>query len=251
VRNNVIHDTHVPAGNDGDSQGLIAEGAFPPARTDYLIEGNRIYNPYRTGMYLHLQRGTTVRQNVIYSCGESGVGIHFSNYEGYNNYDVSIYNNTVYACPGGGVVLSSTKGATLRNNLLFGNGNHRQILSSGLNSDISTDYNVLAPMGSDFDEGRHSIIRPKISDIVVNAAGADFHLLAGGCAAGKGTNLFSLTNLAKGTTAFNVDFDKLIRPRGLSWSIGAYEYIGAPKSRLPRPSVETGVPRCWPANIRQ
>jgi len=57
VRNNLIQDMHVPAGSGGDAVGITALGVFSPAKTNYLIEGNRIFNSVKSGMLLGGQNG--------------------------------------------------------------------------------------------------------------------------------------------------------------------------------------------------
>src|SRR5262249_27915114 len=64
VRNNVITNTHPPGGG-GD--GIVSEGVFAPAKTNYLIEGNHIFNGTGFGIALLGQNGTVVRNNLIYN----------------------------------------------------------------------------------------------------------------------------------------------------------------------------------------
>src|SRR5262249_36530891 len=114
VRNNVITNTHPPGGG-GD--GIVSEGVFAPAKTNYLIEGNRIFNGTGFGIALLGQNGTVVRNNIIYNMAASGIGLYGD--VGINNANLRIYNNTLYR-NAGNVSIGQTNGIILRNNLVFG-----------------------------------------------------------------------------------------------------------------------------------
>jgi Right handed beta helix region len=217
VRNNVIQNTHVPTGSGEAANGIAALGVFSPAKTNYLIEGNRISGATTNGMSLSSQNGTVIRNNVIYSF--PGTGIYLAGDPTLPNYNVEVYNNTIY---GGatGVGTGDTHRVTLRNNLLFGAvgggvGGGNEI--GGYNTTgIDSDYNLLAPMGSGFAEGPHSIIRTSTTGIVVDLPTDDFHLVSTSPAKDMGVSL--------APTGFSTDFGGLFRPQGTAWDIGAYEF---------------------------
>ena len=215
VRNNVIQNPH----NAGEGGGINSPGVFPPARTNYLFEGNRIFDGtadsthYSGGITLGGQNGTVIRNNLIYNT-PGGAGINIAGDPTFPNSAVEIYNNTIYG-NAGGVGFGDTHGAILRNNLVFANGTGLQI--DGYNSDgIDSDYNLLAPTGSGFTEGSHSLVQSMTTRIVVNSGGADFQLASGSAAIDRGVSLAA--------TGFANDIVGVTRPQGPAWDIGAYEY---------------------------
>jgi hypothetical protein len=82
-------------------------------------------------------------------------------------------------------------------------------------SDIDSDFNLLAPAGSDWAEGEHSIVLPSTTGIVVDAATGDFHLVPGSPALATGEGLSA--------TGWDTDIEGVPRPRGAAWDIGAYQ----------------------------
>jgi parallel beta-helix repeat protein len=213
VRNNVIQDTHPNPVDESD--GITASGVFPPAKTNYLIEGNRISNTWH-GMILGDQNGTVIRNNVVANCTRTGI-YAYGDLASPSAY-FEIYNNTVYG-NAGGVGTGEISASKFRNNLVFGNGTGNQIGGWG-STGPDSDYNFLAPAGSDYPEGPHSIIQAGTSGLVVSATGGDFHLDPASPARDQGTDLAN--------TGFSVDFDRVARPKGPAWDIGAYEYPSGP-----------------------
>jgi hypothetical protein len=211
VRNNVIANTHPPGGG-GD--GIVSNGVFAPAKTNYLIEENRIFNGTGFGIALMAQNGTVVRNNLIYNMVASGIGLYGD--PGINNANVRIYNNTLYR-NAGNVSIGQTHGIILRNNLVFGDNTGGNQMEAWDSTNIDSDYNLLAPTGAGFPEGLHSIIRSSTSGIVVNPATGDFHLVPGSPTIDQGADL--------STTGFATDFDGISRPQGAAWAIGAYEFM--------------------------
>jgi predicted outer membrane repeat protein len=209
VRNNVIQNAFVPEtgpGNGGD--GIVAEGVFPPAQSQYLFEGNRIFDGTGYGIIVGAPNGIVIRNNVVYN---NGGGIYAAGDPTLPAANVAIYNNTVYR---GGVGIGETHGIKLRNNLLLGTG--RQIWGYNATG-IDSDYNLFAPTGSAFAEGPHSIVHPSTTGIVVNLATGDFHLVPASPARAAGADLSA--------TGFGTDVDGLVRPQGLIWDIGAYAFV--------------------------
>jgi hypothetical protein len=114
---------------------------------------------------------------------------------------------------------------TFKNNIVFGNGAAGDLqITWADSSGMTSDYNLLAPAGGQA-EGSHSIVQSGTSGIVVNAAGGDFHLTSTSPAKDRGIDLSVPGNLLGGAraTSFNWDFDRVIRPQGTAWDIGAYE----------------------------
>jgi hypothetical protein len=220
VRNNLILSTHDASGDDGGN-GIVTLGTFASAKTNYLIERNRILKVVGSGMLLGNLHGAVIRNNVI---ADSAVdGIHLSGEAGFNNDSVQLYNNTIYGNTDAGIDISHATGVvTLRNNLVVGNGSGGD--SWDISGGLSSDYNLWAPSVANFAEGRHSIVQTSTAGIMVNPAGGDFHLMPASPAIGKGLELCSRDNLAPGSTWFNADFDNTVRPQSAAWDIGAYGF---------------------------
>jgi parallel beta-helix repeat protein len=214
VRNNVITNTH-PTGGGGD--GIVSEGVFAPAQTQYLMEGNRISGGTGFGIALMAQNDTVVRNNLIYNMAASGIGLYGD--VGIDNANVRIYNNTLYR-NAGNVGIGQTHGVILRNNLVFGDSTGGNQMKTWDSTNIDSDYNLLAPTGAGFSEGPHSIMRSSTSGIVVNPATGDFHLVPGSPAIDQGAALSA--------TGFATDFKGVSRPQGAVWDIGAYEFAFGP-----------------------
>jgi hypothetical protein len=218
VRHNVIENPI----NACEGGGITSPGVFPPAHTNYLIEGNRIVGGtdaiqcgFSGGMQLGGQNGTVIRNNVISNTPGYAAGINLEGDPTFPNTAIEVYNNTVYGNAGGGVGLGDTHGVRLRNNLLVGNGPGSQMGGWSF-SGIDSDFNLLAPTGSDVAEGPHSLLLPTTQGIVVQPATGDFHLVPGSPAIGTGVDLSA--------TGFATDFDGTVRPPGAAWDIGAYAW---------------------------
>ncbi|HJZ70199.1 MAG TPA: right-handed parallel beta-helix repeat-containing protein [Vicinamibacterales bacterium] len=217
VRKNVVSKTH------GGGTCIVSEGVFPPAETNYLIDGNRCTDV--TGwsvVALIAQNKTVIRNNVLTGAlNKPGVYITVQTDGVYPNHQVSIYNNTLYNTAGIGI--DHATDVVLRNNLLLGN-------SSAINgralTNYNSDYNLFAPAGSRLREGDHSIVHASANDVVINAARADFHLRSASPAKDRGLDLSIPANLSAGSTTFNSDIDRVLRPQGSSWDIGAYAFPG-------------------------
>jgi hypothetical protein len=220
VRDNLIVSTHDASGDDGGN-GIVTLGTFASARTDYLLERNRILNVVGSGMELGNLHGAVIRNNII--ANSAADGIHLSGETGFTNDTVQFYNNTIYGNRGSGIDITYATGTiTLRNNLVIGNGSGGDAWEIG--SPISSDYNLWAPSMASYAEGTHSLVHASSTGIMVNPAGGDFSLTSTSPARGKGVNLSSTDNLAAGTTWFNNDFGDTLRAPGTAWDIGAYVF---------------------------
>src|SRR5262249_17306793 len=123
-------------------------------------------------------------------------------------------NNTLYG-NAGNVSIGLTNGIILRNNLVFGGSGGGNQMDMWDSTGIDSDYNLMAPTGSGFTEGTHSLVLSNITGIVVNSANGDFHLAPSSPATDKGVDL--------SRTGFSIDADAVLRPQGPAWDIGAYE----------------------------
>src|SRR5262249_2933313 len=111
VRNNVIEN------NYGSGNGIVAEGDFTtlPARSNYLIEGNRTLDAvYPSAIALGALKGAIIRNNVMRKSLTISGEISDSNT--YSS-GVEMYNNTIYS---GAISLGVTNGIKIRNNLIAG-----------------------------------------------------------------------------------------------------------------------------------
>ena len=152
VRNNVIRNPH--AGRRG-ADGITCLGEPGGSRTNYLIEGKRITGA-RHGMILGGLNGAVIRDNAV--VGSTRVGIYLCADPGRPDRAVEITHNTVR---GSGIGLGEVDGVVLRRNLLTGRG--RQI--TGWNArGVDSDWNFMAPAGSEFPEGPHSVVDGRAPD---------------------------------------------------------------------------------------
>jgi len=210
VRGNVVQNS-----SGGTAHGLVAEGVFS-GRTNYLFEGNRLFNGNGSGISLTGQNGTVVRNNIIYGMGAAG--IRSAAMGSFGCIDVAAYNNTIYN-NGTGIAISSTNTIKVNNNLVVGNGSGG---SSSGSTNIASDYNLWAPSKATWSEGTHSLIRQSTSGVMVNPDGANFQLTSDSPAIDVGVDL--------SFTGFDSAFDGLPRPQGMAWDIGAYEFGSTPSS---------------------
>jgi hypothetical protein len=212
--------------NHNSGEGVLNwNGTFNKVAENYLIENNVVTGSTGVGGYAiggGNSHAVIIRNNVIYN--NAGGGINLISDPSFPGDAILVYNNTLYGNAGGGIFIAYDSGVSSKNNLIFGNGTGNQILDSGGNTDIISDYNLLAPTCSDFPEGTHSICQTSTADLVANPSTGGFHLIAGSPAIDKGLDLSVLANLAAGGIAFNKDFDDVTRPQGSGWDIGAYEY---------------------------
>ncbi len=216
IRGNVIEHLHPMPG----IAGIICEGVFGDARSDCLIEGNRICGA-GTGIGFGAQNGITVRNNVVSNCAHGGVSA-WGEPELLNR-DVRIYNNTIYA-NGRGIGIGGCRGVLVENNLVFDNDRLRSDggyqLTSYDSSDIASDYNLFSAPGPEpgWPEGPHSIIVTDISRLAADLPMRDLRLAASSPAIDGGKDLSAL--------GLRWDCDAVPRPQGAAWDIGAYEWKG-------------------------
>jgi|CXWL01.1.fsa_nt_gi parallel beta-helix repeat protein len=198
-----------------------------------LIEGNVIHNTGRYALHLYSTEHTVndwiIRNNRFYDNGirgtlkttlEHSASVIIT--RGRNN---RVYNNLVYNSYGGVRVWGNADNTLVANNTIYGN------VTYGIKVDGATNENTRIvnniswgnPDGQIVNEGTNTTIEGNnltSNPGVVNAAGADFHLLAGSPAINAGANLYSL-----GVTK---DFAGIARPQTGAFEIGAYEYGSAP-----------------------
>jgi hypothetical protein len=234
-RNNTILAGHDGTGGGG-GDGFPMLGPWPDqGDANYLWEGNLLEgSDTGAGMVLQAIQGQ-IRNNVIY--GYAQAGLNFSGdcpaTPNHAAGPLEVYNNTIYNnLTGITFTCQATAPANivLRNNLIFGNGTGTQIQNSGDVGPTSSDYNVLAPLGSDYPEGGHTVVHPTITDLVANAAGHNFTLTSTSVARNAGQPLNVLGNLPSQDLSLLLFTDQAgtPRPTGSPWDVGAYQYGVAP-----------------------
>jgi hypothetical protein len=233
VRKNTISLTHAgPVGACGGGDGITTLGQMPNSthESNYLIEQNTVHDlgcsgsDASNGITVSGLHGVTVRNNLIYNIPGAGI-VGWTRQTGATPTDlrVRIDNNTVYAASSGLAFSDFSDAPILRNNLLLANNTS----IGGTVPSIDSDYNFMAPSGSQFSEGSHSITQAVTTGVVVNASGGDFHLTAGSVARNRGVALSAAGS--PGDTFFSNDITGALRSG--SWDIGAYTFSsGAPSA---------------------
>ncbi|HEX4997632.1 MAG TPA: hypothetical protein VFY29_05375 [Terriglobia bacterium] len=213
IRGNTIR--HTDAGVRAATQsakGIVSSGVFNSATTpsNFLVENNLLINT-PLGIVLSYVNNATIRNNVVANTTGSGIagGISTS----YNdeptpmNFNLNIYNNTIF---NGGIGLLSVNTARVRNNLIAG-----YVSQHGGCVNVNSDYNGLINGAFDnWGEGSHTLSMTSATPVFVNAAGFDFHLVAGAPPIKAGVALDPVFP----------DFDKVARPAGAQWDMGAFKY---------------------------
>jgi hypothetical protein len=267
VQGNTIYRTAYngqPGSGGGQGDGIDIKGGIDYL----TVEGNNIYainDPNDNGTRAIVMQGLTnganqvriIRNNYIHDClGVSDAGISVANGWGvvqglqiYNNVIVNltggglygtngynpcgikiaqsqdtvlIFNNTIYNCISYGLNVGTTNAPVgFTNNLVWGNnsngiGNQVNILKGVV---IGSDYNAYQGTWGYSGEGSHSVALTsnQMALTVINPQAEDFQLFPGAPIVGLG---FSLK------TFFTTDLAGSLR--GLSWNIGAYNFISPP-----------------------
>jgi hypothetical protein len=196
-----------------------------------LFERNIGYNNYCQPFHFstdgYTVQNITIRNNVFDN-------VAYGAYATAEN--VGIYNNVFYRINTANAqdaiqVENSTnrvgKNVIIKNNLFIGCGDNSghgwYNIAAGVA--YSADYNYVAKSGSFSSMTGFSEIHginggdPKFSNI----AGHNFHLTTGSPAIDKGTSI----------SGFGYDKEGILRPKGLAWDIGAYEYVSGSINSIP------------------
>jgi len=193
-----------------------------------LVEGNRIENTAGWGIHAY-NNGTTASGNVFKRNFIKGSGTASQGRGGgslvYDSPGALVYNNIFVANPTWGLDLGQN-GTNVKayNNTFYNNGNGR--------GDGAAVYLDPGGTGSQIVNNAHCSDRVFVTDVAgghtettnvlcpgfTNAAGDNFTLTAPpNTAINTGTDLGS---------PYNFDYINTVRPQGIGWDIGAYEYIG-------------------------
>lgn len=197
-----------------------------------------------------------VFNNIVHDCGNDGFTL--ASEQGGLLENISVYNNIAYhnrnigisVTPNGDVPNSPMKTLKIVNNTLFNNGWNTvadpwgggigvdspnltdltirnnivsqnllyeiAIESSGQN--VATDHNLIDGFRGELTEETRGSSFVEGAPGVVDASGADFHLIEGALAIDKGVS----------TDAPAADYDGNPRPQGVGYDIGAFEYSANP-----------------------
>jgi hypothetical protein len=206
-----------------------------------LVEQNIIYDNGTgggSGINCDGVQNSTIRNNLLYNNHASGISFYKIDAAepAKNNL---VINNTIIMASDGGWAINITDGSTnakVFNNILFTNQSYRGGLDCGENSlqGLQSDYNItidrFTTNGGDnilslaewkiltSQDGHSALSTP--NDIFVNAAANDYSLKKDCLAIDKGTN----------NNAPSVDIAGYIRPAGIGYDIGAYEFGSSPAS---------------------
>ena len=249
IRNNVIWGNRANGIHMNGDASLGGDGIISGA----LVEGNVIYdNGVGGGSGINCDgvQNSVIRNNLIYNTHASGISLYRIDGSGGSSGNL-VVNNTVLVAADGRWALniqSGSTGNTVRNNILYSGHSYRGSLdiSGDSLSGFSSDYNVvmnrfttnggdsvssLAQWQSATGHDLHSFVAAP-SQLFVNPAGFDFHLLTGGPAVDAGTSQFAPA----------VDFEGHARPSGSAVDIGADELSdGSPPPPPPANQAPTNV----------
>jgi hypothetical protein len=192
-----------------------------------LIENNYVHdNSIQMGNITYDNmpdiRDWTFRNNLFIN-NESPFFIGIRNTFFYNNTFYQSGNRAGYPISFYGISLYDPAGSKVVNNIFLNSGSG--IASNSYNLALLTITNnyfgtatfgtVSGYKGSNYINGGD----PKF----VNAGANDFHLQSSSPAIDKGTTL----------TSFNYDYDRIVRPQGTAWDMGAFEYTSGTPTLAP------------------
>lgn len=199
VYGNILHDNNLAAG-------INMDGVENP-----LIYNNLIYNNhFAQGIALFQQDGAIPTRGA------------------------KVYNNTIIVPQDGrwGILVKdgSNIGTEIYNNIILNYHAWRGCIVVEDTTDFLSDYNIVHDKMSATDDGSaisfalwqalglgaHSQLAPSLTEMIVDSAQADFHLLETAIAVDAGTDMVGMVVVT--------DIDSNSRPSGAGYDIGAYEF---------------------------
>lgn len=233
IRNNTVWGNNA---NGIHMNGDIFAGGGDGIITGALVEGNIIYgNGAAGGSGINADgvQDSIFRNNLIYDTHASGISLYQIDGGGASTNNV-VVNNTVLVASNGRWALniqSGSTGNTVRNNILLNLHSFRGSIDISADSlpGFTSDYNVvmnrlttdggnsiqtLAQWQTSTGQDQHSLVATP-TQVFVNSAALDFHILAASPAVNAGTSSFAPT----------ADIEGNVRPQGSSWDVGAYEVL--------------------------
>jgi parallel beta-helix repeat protein len=195
---------------------------------DSIIRYNICYDNEGDGIRIHRSDGCQVYYNISYNNGSAGTGRSGISTQDSTNND--IYNNVLHDNPYAGIYIGGSEDSdtTIRNNIVFENGNYEMVIEYSARPNFSTDYNcIYHSAGGNFMryggtgynwsvwQGLgHDIYSINQDPLCVNASN-DFSLQSSSPCIDAGIDV--------GITS---DFEGTSVPQGYGIDIGAYEYEG-------------------------
>jgi hypothetical protein len=208
VRNNIVYDNNIAPGEDGRKK-----------------QGR--------GIGVYAGSGTLVYNNIVWGAHQSGIDVT------YNGNTARIFNNTVLATSGYGIVIGAgaagtdtTTGTIVKNNLVIQQGTSAAILNArGINTIIENNMSFGSNTAIDSKaDAPNTTMRnnyPNTNPNIVDINNRNFALAANSPAIDKGQVIAEV----------KFDVSNVARPQGRGYDIGAYEFTGQPT-----PSTETPIP---------
>jgi parallel beta-helix repeat protein len=207
--------------------------------SDAVVEGNTIHdNGVGGGSAINMDgvQDSEIFNNLIYNNHATGIAMYQID-GGDASKNNKVYNNTIIQPSDGRwniIAVNGSTGNTLYNNILINHHSFRGSIAidAASSTGFVSDYNILVNRMSN-DDGNsnmtlsqwqalgydlHSMIADPETQIFVDYANSNFHLLQNAQAVNAGTNLVL-------PIVFE-DLDNISRPQGSGFDIGCYEYTG-------------------------
>jgi hypothetical protein len=229
-RNMKIHDI---ANNLSIQDNTVGHGIYA-AFVNSLIENCQIYNVKGFGIQFYSSSGgvnnNTFRNNIIHDVGQGNVSSVTGLYIGSGDNNLA-YNNIIYNTPGSGIAISSgASNSKVYNNTVYNNGQGGIGVFNSFGADVRN--NIMYANGSAYgdyhDEGSSTTASNNLTSnpLFVNAGSANFQLQSNSPAIDKGMRISIVTS----------DFNRVPRPQGAAYDIGACEFGQLINPSIPTPS---------------
>jgi len=208
--------------NDNNSRCIVMQGTADGETQNYLIERNKIHDCLGVDdaaiaivQDWGTPNGIVVRNNIIANVtGRVGECIHVDDTQAAG---VQIYNNTISGCQSYGIVVFAGVVTVQNNAILNSNSGRAQTSMSGT---IASDHNAFAGTWG----GTCTSCVPELASAAfTNVGTGDFTLPSTSLLIDKGTTIAS----------FSDDYRNTLRPQGLAWDVGAYEFTIGPQTPSP------------------
>ena len=230
IRGNRLHDNHGCGLHMNGDISMGGDGIISYA----VVENNIVYeNGFGGGSGINMDGVTdsVVRNNLLYNNHASGISLYQID-GGSPSHHNRVLNNTIIMPANGRWALNipNTENNKLFNNIVLNYHSYRGsiLIGAPVSPGFESDYNVVVDRFANDGEGdtiltlaewqalgydQHSFIADS-SQLFVNAANNDYHLIAGSPAIDQGTVLADVL----------YDLEGKPRPVGGGYDIGAYEY---------------------------
>ena len=203
IHHNTVHNV----GQGSQRIGIYID-AWTENQFNIDVYNNRVFDNDGQGIVAASEGGgllenVNIFNNVVYNSGYDWGGIGVAPWSTTSSFthpiqNINFVNNTVYNCAGGGIVINNPEiqNILIRNNIFYQSGQALRIDASVPSSQLTTDYNLTS--------------NPQF----VNVTTANFRLQATSPAIDAGS----------ANRAPSFDFDDKLRPAGVGYDIGAFEY---------------------------